>query len=399
MKIGFFTSIEGWGGSETYLLSLMKGVREAGHMPVLFGIEGTRLYREAQDAGLECVAWKVLSLQSEDGRRKTEDGGAEEGQTSWVTKWKRLFLKWMPAGVKLLAGNLREVMLLRRLFLLHPVDVMHVNLSGYEVAGLACRLNGVPSIGWHCIMPSHLPRSIRKWLYWWTGRMYTFMGGPSRTCVDEWREWCEIEPGKCRAVWNGIPLEKYLAISLRQRRGDKPFIALAVGRLHPMKGFDVLIKACKSLNDPRLKLIIAGEGPAESDLRHLAGTPPVVQVEFAGHCEDMAILYQAVNCMILPSVSHESFGLVLAEAMASGLPLITSDYGPLPEINIANRTGLVVPAGDPNALATAIRTLMDDPLLGVELGITGRKRAQECFSEKRMIDSMVNLYKDVMGSH
>ena len=58
MRIGYFTSIEGWGGSETYLLTLMKGVCKSGHTPILFGIEGTRLFREARESAIECIAWK-----------------------------------------------------------------------------------------------------------------------------------------------------------------------------------------------------------------------------------------------------------------------------------------------------------------------------------------------------
>jgi glycosyltransferase involved in cell wall biosynthesis len=101
--------------------------------------------------------------------------------------------------------------------------------------------------------------------------------------------------------------------------------------------------------------------------------------------------------MILPSVSHESFGLVLAEAMAAGLPLITSDYGPLPEVNVANETGLVVKAGASSELASAIHVLIEDPDLCSRFGLAGRCRARNCFAVEVMIDKMLGLYASVIA--
>jgi glycosyltransferase involved in cell wall biosynthesis len=392
MKIGFFTSIEGWGGSESYLLSLMQGVREAGHVPVLFGINGARLFREASEAGIECIAWKALSHDATGAKSAVETAATTVGKD----RESAAFLRWIPDGVKLLAGNVREVIQLRQIFRSHPVDVMHVNISGYEVAGIACRLCGIPSVGWHCIMPGPLPWSLRRWIYWWSGRMYTVVGGMSLACVEAWRQWCGLPRAKCRPVWNGIPLEKFVTLTPMKRRVDEPFVALAVGRLHPMKGFDLLIQAFGVLHDPRLKLVIAGEGSSETELRKLAGEQPNGNnIEFAGHREDMEVLYQKAHCMILPSVSHESFGLVLAEAMASGLPLITSDYGPLPEINVEDETGLIVPARNVESLAAAIIRLMDNPPFCFCCGVAGRIRAQACFSRQAMIDKMIALYGEV----
>lgn len=396
MRIGFFTSIEGWGGSETYLLSLMMGVREAGHVPVLFGIEGTRLWREAKVGNIECVAWKVAegrSAKCGGQRAKGEDQG-ESGRQNGVV---RGLLGMMPGWVKLLLGNIREVRQLRSLFMAHRVDVLHVNLNGYEVAGVAARLCGIPSIGWHCIMPHRDGSAVRRWLIKWTCRSYTLMGGMSQACVDAWQELSGVAGGRCRMVWNGIDLQRYEGQQRALRLPGDPFVCLAVGRLHPMKGFDILIRAAGLLNDPRLKLMIAGEGSCEADLKRLAREQPCAgAIAFAGHREDVETLYRQADCMVLPSVSHESFGFVLAEAMACGLPLITSDYGPLPEINLDGKTGLVVTAGDPRALAYAIGRLINNVGLAQRLGAGGRERAIQCFSNGRMIDEMLRLYQVIV---
>jgi len=87
---------------------------------------------------------------------------------------------------------------------------------------------------------------------------------------------------------------------------------------------------------------------------------------------------------------------VLAEAMASGLPIITSDFGPLPEINIDGETGIVVAAGDSAALAGAIRYLVDHPDQSMQFGRNGVKRAVECFSRERMVEAMLHIYRELV---
>jgi glycosyltransferase involved in cell wall biosynthesis len=121
-------------------------------------------------------------------------------------------------------------------------------------------------------------------------------------------------------------------------------------------------------------------------------------VTFTGHQEDVAPLYRGASCLVLPSVSHESFGIVIAEAMASGLPVITSDFGPLPEINVDGETGIVAPMGDTGALANAIRRLMEHPDDAERFGRNGMKRALERFSRQRTLEAMLRIYGDWAGT-
>ena len=115
-----------------------------------------------------------------------------------------------------------------------------------------------------------------------------------------------------------------------------------------------------------------------------------------GHVENAEDCLQQADCFVLPSVSHESCPAVLAEAMASGLPLITSDFGPLAEVNLNGETGLVVPMHDPKALADAIRTLADAPKRCRDLGQAGRARAVEHFSRDAMIDKTLAIYESLV---
>jgi glycosyltransferase involved in cell wall biosynthesis len=129
--------------------------------------------------------------------------------------------------------------------------------------------------------------------------------------------------------------------------------ALVVSRLSPEKGVDVAIEACRLAGMP---LVIAGEGPEESSLRAQTHGD---EVSFVGRVEDerLADLRAGAAIALVPSRSAETFGMAAAEAMAAGLPVAASHVGALPEL--VDPAGLV-PASDANALAAAIKRLLDD---------------------------------------
>jgi len=404
MKIGFFTSIEGWGGSETYLLTLMKGIRKAGHVPVLFGIEGTRLFRDARDVEIECVAWKRISQGEEVASVGTGDtphlnplpqverkGGAP-GRILRELKKATLFL--IPGWLKLLVGNAREVLTLRRVFARHRVDVMHVSNSGYEVAGIACKLCNIPSLVMNMITPPPEPNRVRRWLMKNTLRGYGHISSQSRNCTEAWIRFADLQPKRCSFVWNGVDLSRFMEGGQRLRRVDDPFKVVSLGRLHPMKGYRYLIEAVRMINDPRLKVDIYGEGEEEKVLQSLIRDLGIEgQVFLRGYIENPEEVLREADCFVLPAVSHESCPAVVPEAMACCLPVITSDFGPLPEININGETGIVTLARDVATLADAIRTLMKDPALCDAMGRLGRSRVVACFTVDQMVAKLIGMYQ------
>ena len=391
MRIGYYTSIEGWGGSESHLLSLMEMVRKQGHEPVLFGIEGTRLFSECRTRDITCVAWKRIGIANV--LEEAPSAVQAKGCAGW-----RQWLRLIPVPVRVLLGFAKDLRRLACLIRKNPCDVIHVSINGYETAGLACRLIGTPCLGWHCIMPVYDPMPLRRWLIRWTNRWYDKIGGMSQTCSEAWRVWCGLDKSRCVWAWNGIDISRFSGDRNYERVEGDRFMVLAAGRLHPMKGFDVLIRAIAELKNDNIGVWIAGEGAKEGELRRLVAELGLGdRVELLGHQEDMRRLYDGVACFVLPSVSHESFGIVLAEAMASGLPVITSDFGPLPEINLDEETGLVVPVGDAKALALAIKMIMDDPMLARRFGQAGRRRAEQCYSADKMVNLMLVLYQEIYG--
>ena len=167
-----------------------------------------------------------------------------------------------------------------------------------------------------------------------------------------------------------------------------------VGRLIPIKGHDVLLRALALLRDrlPEVTLELAGDGPLEPDLRASVtrlGLEDVVS--FLGRVAPAAPVFERAEVVVVPSFG-EGFGMVALEAMERGRPVVASDVGGLREIVEDGRTGLLVPSGDAEALAAAIAELARDPARAADMGAAGRERALVAFSQERCTDRIEAIY-------
>jgi glycogen(starch) synthase len=150
-----------------------------------------------------------------------------------------------------------------------------------------------------------------------------------------------------------------------------------IGRIVWPKGPDTLIRAFARLQTPGVRLLLVGDGPERARCERLArqlGVAERIHVSgFIAHDRVPAVLASA-DLLVLPSV-YEELGTVLVEALHAGLPVIASRVGGIPEVVGDGETGLLVPPGDPGALAHAIDTVLGDPELARRLGANGRRRA------------------------
>jgi glycosyltransferase involved in cell wall biosynthesis len=271
---------------------------------------------------------------------------------------------------------------------------MHVGIHGYELAGLACRRCGIPCLGMHMTTPVDEGYWARRWLMRYTDRRYGHVCSQSRFCTGEWKRRHGLRPDRTSFIWSSVDTDRFRPAAPRRMRGAADeFRLVSVGRLHAMKGFEFLIEAVAMLNDGRVTAEILGEGDERGNLeqrirdRRLAGT-----VRLRGYVEDPRPHLAEADCFVLPSVSLESCPAVLPEAMAMGLPLITSDFGPLTEVNVDGQTGWVVPVRDSVALAGSIREAMERPDRCRSLGEAGQRRAGTSFSRDRMLRETLALY-------
>jgi glycosyltransferase involved in cell wall biosynthesis len=174
-----------------------------------------------------------------------------------------------------------------------------------------------------------------------------------------------------------------------------------VARLAPQKGHTILLDALPrvlaSVPDVSVRIVGHEELSTVAELRAYAAARGVAEhVEFDGFRGDVPELLREIDLFVLPSL-WEGFGLVLLEAMAAGRPIVASAVGPIPEVVLDGETGLLVPPGDPGALAEAIVRVLSDRALAERLGRAGRARVERAFGLDRMVEQTDALYRELLG--
>jgi glycosyltransferase involved in cell wall biosynthesis len=120
-------------------------------------------------------------------------------------------------------------------------------------------------------------------------------------------------------------------------------------------------------------------------------------VRFLGYRRDVPELLEAADIVVLPSL-YEGLSLVTIEALAAGRPMVATEVDGTPEVVIHEKTGLLAPPANPQALAAAIERMLSDPAMASRLGSAGRKFVQENFALKRQIEQTVALYSELTGA-
>jgi glycosyltransferase involved in cell wall biosynthesis len=193
---------------------------------------------------------------------------------------------------------------------------------------------------------------------------------------------------------NGVDLQRFHPPASRRARRSGPVRCIAVARLVERKGVADLIRAIGSLERGSYELEIVGTGPDEHLLRELVASLRLDGlVKFSGSLDRATVArrYRDADLFTLASV-EEAFGNVFAEAMASGLPIVGSAVGGIPDLVQHCRNGLLVPPRDPFSLAAAIRHLGENPALRVEIGNRNRAQAEATLSWDRITTRYLSLY-------
>ena len=283
-------------------------------------------------------------------------------------------------------------------------DVVHTHLVHADVHGLAAaRAVRVPAVTTsHNVAPLWRLPAVRR------AATLAYSGAAGVVAISDFvRQYTEslglVTPGRTRVIpygidargWAGTAAERATARAALAVGIDEMALGIAA-RCVPGKGHEVLFAAVAAAQRRAgpLRLLVAGDGPLLPELRRNATGIPV---SFLGHVADIRMLLHATDALVFPTLSWlgEVFGLAALEAMASGLPVVTSDEGALPEVVADGRTGMVVPAGSVPALAGALVTMAADPARRAAMGEAGRVRAREVFSLDRMVDATLELYEEV----
>jgi len=167
------------------------------------------------------------------------------------------------------------------------------------------------------------------------------------------------------------------------------------GRLSSEKGVDTLITALSAV--PEAHLTVVGDGPQRAALEAQAADVAPGRVRFLGRLDRQGVLgvLRRSRAAVVPSRWNENQPMVVLEALASGVPVVTTDLGGLSELIDHGSDGLVVPADDPRALSAALRTMHDEPGRSVEMGARGRQKVERQFSADRHLGQVSHLYATI----
>ena len=298
-----------------------------------------------------------------------------------------------------LALKLAQVMRRRR------PGIVHTRNWGSVDGILAARMAGVPVVihgehGREAADPEGRNRRrtlARRLLGRWVDRFVTVSADLERWLSDE----AGVPAGKVVRIVNGVDTEKFRPASdksaLREKLGIPPenFVVGAVGRLDAVKDYGTLIRAAGRGGDGTL-LMIAGSGPCREELEQVAREQGLNgSIQFLGEREDVPGLMRVFDLFVLSSVG-EGMSNTILEAMASGLPVAATRVGGNPELVEEGVTGTLVPPGDPEKLAAAIRSYRDDPSRARAHGEAGREKAVSSFSLSRMVREYEALYEEAL---
>jgi len=288
-------------------------------------------------------------------------------------------------------------------------DILHAHMYHANILG---RRVGVRAGIKHVIATEHITEARRRpWRFWLTRK--TDPLGSITVCVSE-----AVRDFQMRKT--GLPPERFVVIpngidtglfaepkrpqnAVRAELGIRPVdkVIGAVGRLDPQKGFHFLLPAFMELARERrdLHLVIVGDGPEMVNLSSLAAKlGGAGRIHLVGRRSDVPDFLHAFDLFVMPSV-YEGFGLVLVEAMAAGVPVVTSDIEVLGEVLGANEPGgpcgRIAPRGDVPALAQAMREALDRP--DPEQLDRARHRALDKFSINVMVGRYAKLYDSLAG--
>jgi glycosyltransferase involved in cell wall biosynthesis len=366
LKVLHVQKVAGIGGSEQHLLTLLPALREAG-----------------LDARMLVPATAQASRFTEPLRAR--------GVPARV----------VPAGPDL--NPLVVAALLREIRAFGP-DLVHTHLVHADVHGqLAAGLSGVGRVSSVHGTPAIYRREPYRTAVRLAGR-FTRVTIAISEHVRQFLEDVQLTPAhRIEVVPYGIDAARWtLAVGDRARARSALGLEdgdIAVGiaaRLIPGKGHAFLLHAhaAAARRSPRLRLLVAGDGPLREHLEREVARVGTATVRFVGYLSDMRAFMNACDILVFPTepALGEGFGLAALEAMASGRPVVATRVGSLPEVVSARETGLLVTSGAVDELTGALLELADDERLRRELGARAEQRARIVFSVEAMVERTLGVY-------
>lgn len=216
-----------------------------------------------------------------------------------------------------------------------------------------------------------------------------------------------IPEENCFVIYNGVDTKKFTPIE-KYNEHKRIFFT---GSWNVAKGIFIFLKAAKLLEKKRNDFqIVIGGSPyiyntgnaldwqikAERSVKEIAEHLRSVKILGLVNYNDLPNVFQSTDIFVFPSIWQEPFGLANIEAMATGLPVIASNVGGVPEVMENNKTGILIEADNPKVLAEAIEYLLDNEELRKRMGREGRKRVESLFMWDIHAKKLISIYKQIL---
>ncbi len=279
-------------------------------------------------------------------------------------------------------------------------DIVHLHLPnpGAALAVLASGYRGRIIVTWHSdVVRQHWLAKIYSPIQRILLKRCSAIVASSQNYIESSKELSRFK-NRCHVIPYGIDSAKFqdfdpAAIrSIREKFG--PRIVLMVGRLVYYKGVEHAVRAMKMIG---AHLLVIGDGPLKETLQRQAREVGVAdRISFLGKVHgSITPYYQASDVFLLPSIARsEAFGIVQLEAMACGKPVVNTDIASgVPFVSVHGETGLTVPPGSPEAIASAVNRLLDDSALRTLYGHAAKRRVEDEFSLDQMVRRTIDVYR------
>ncbi len=363
MKILHLISSGGMYGAEAVILDLSRGLRQSGHTSLL-GVFG---YSAEED--------------SEFRRRSREI----ELQSHTIVCRKQLDTS-VPGQIRALVQTT-------------GADIVHAH--GYKAdvyAFLALRRSGIPLVSTcHTWYDNDFALRLYGTLDRLVLRNFAAVIAVSRE-VRKRLAGAGVAPDKVHTIRNGVHVQAYDGSRESQETDRMPALVGLVGRLAPEKGVDIFLRSAAIVREhlPQARFCVAGDGPDRGMLEALLRDLKLQgSAELLGRKEDMAAFFASLSLLVSAS-RQEGLPIALLEGMTSGLAVVATAVGEVPDVIQPGTTGLLVEPENPEALATAILDLLGDSERLATMGENARRRVAEHFSAERMTADYLAVYEQVL---
>ena len=300
----------------------------------------------------------------------------------------------LPVHKKSIRSIVRLSRIVEKIIRDERIDIVHARSRVPAwISYLACRNLKVP---WITTCHGLYSRHFGSRVMGWSDRVITVSATVAYHMISHFA----VPSEKIRVVPRGIEMTEF---AFQPKPLGDPIRIGLVGRVSRLKGHHLLLQALPRVKEffPNLQVWFIGATPKKYKnfhlelLRRAADTGLKDSVFFLGGRQDIAALLKQIDLLVHPSVHPESFGRVIIEAQASGIPVIATRLGGVTEIIEHDTTGILVPSQDRKSLSEAMIRMLSSPSLRHRLTTEARKKVEQKYQLNQMISSTLNVYQEL----